>query len=73
MFFLLVPSTPGDAVRHREIHILCVTRDDHGSDGFCTEKYLRHTVPAESCAHILAGFPANWPNIREPVVGIAHN
>jgi hypothetical protein len=30
-------------------------------------------VPAESCAHILARFSANWPNIREPVVRIAHN
>ena len=73
MFFLLVPSTLCDAVRHREIHILCIARDNHGSDGFCTEEDLRHTVPAESCAHILAGFSANWPNIREPVVRIAHN
>jgi len=73
MFLLLVPSTPGDAVRHRKIHILCIARDDHGSNGFCAEEDLRHTVPAESCAHILARFPANWPNIREPVVGIAHN
>ena len=73
MFFVLVPSAPGDAVRYRKIHILCIARDDHGSDGFCTEENLRHTVPAESCAHILAGLFADWPNIRKPVVGIAHN
>lgn len=73
MFFGLIPSTPGDAVRHREIHIICIARDDHGSDGFCAEEDLRHTVPTESCTHILAGFSANWSNIREPVVRISHD
>lgn len=73
MLFGLIPSTPGDAVRHRKIHILCIARDDHGSDGFCAEENLRHTVPTESCAHILAGFSTNRSNIREPVVRISHD
>jgi hypothetical protein len=30
-------------------------------------------VPTESCAHILAGSSANWPNIRESVVRISHD
>jgi hypothetical protein len=68
------PSLRRGPVWQWEVYFLSLsTRHHHLCNRFGRKEDLRHTVAVESCAYVLPWLVTNRSDVRETIIGVAHD